>query len=769
MGLIDNVNVNVGGNGNIIDTLSTYVTKVLKPNIVDGENVLMQEMMSAANTKYVIKYDYVLSEDITVPANCVLEFDGGSISGEHTITGSNTGIEAGLVKIFGVNVTLAGSWNVVEIYPEWFGAKGDQVNDDTLYIKSAVNAARDAGANVCLNKKYLISDTIYVYSKQSLYGTQDSLKPYESTILSTVNKPIIELLPLPSSDSYTIEKITIKNLGLRYNDGFKDSENCIGIKCDAGESISVADAPDVKLLEFENISVVWAYYGLKFRYKALRGCVFNHIFLNRNTIGIYFKAHTDLNSVWMNNNIFNCITCTLCKEIGLKIDATQFENNKFNQCNFEGCGNLNEDNYIGCGVYFKANTLSSIIFDTCYIEQNWSKKYKDVNQSYIDTNSELCCNIYVLTGRLIIRNSFLLGFVHNIVQKGQADISIDTTMIGKAPESTITSKAFITRAMTSAGTQADKKYRQYDFKLMPCQQNTSSTTIDIDRLFYDIITIGENGTYPRPYIGLEELIVNGRSANNDYHFDSAASTVCVHLEKTSDSRMGLLKSPYTLYEDIVNFYNYRKPDTLIVSIDSNYTTLLDTVSEIRDNYNRLKSNRQLIIEGNNHTMDDDTVDNVDKIITFESPSVEIRNVSFEKTKPGANLSFADAASNNAIVKEITFVNCNFTYSNTNTSGILYICQNIKKVTFINCTFNTGNRAAFGVKVHSFEDVRFLKCTTENIAKINIISSDVGSTRPTSSEVYVGFQFFDTNIMKPIYVSAINGDTVTWVDATGTTV
>ena len=39
MGLIDNVNVNVGGNGNIIDTLSTYVTKIFKPNIVDGKNV----------------------------------------------------------------------------------------------------------------------------------------------------------------------------------------------------------------------------------------------------------------------------------------------------------------------------------------------------------------------------------------------------------------------------------------------------------------------------------------------------------------------------------------------------------------------------------------------------------------------------------------------------------------------------------------------------------------------------------------------------------
>ena len=44
MGLIDNVNVNVGGNGSVIDTLSTYVTKVLKPNIINGKNILSQDI-----------------------------------------------------------------------------------------------------------------------------------------------------------------------------------------------------------------------------------------------------------------------------------------------------------------------------------------------------------------------------------------------------------------------------------------------------------------------------------------------------------------------------------------------------------------------------------------------------------------------------------------------------------------------------------------------------------------------------------------------------
>ena len=85
---------------------------------------------------YVVRYDFILGEDITVPANCILEFNGGSISGSYTITGNNTGINAGLVKVFNTNVTLAGSWNVAEAYPEWFGAKGDSVTDDTNAISN---------------------------------------------------------------------------------------------------------------------------------------------------------------------------------------------------------------------------------------------------------------------------------------------------------------------------------------------------------------------------------------------------------------------------------------------------------------------------------------------------------------------------------------------------------------------------------------------------------------------------------------------------------
>lgn len=90
MGLIDKVNVEVNGSGDLLSTLSTYTTKILKPNIVDGKNILTQAMISSKNTKYVIKYDYELEENITIPEGCLIEFDGGGISGEYTITCQDT-------------------------------------------------------------------------------------------------------------------------------------------------------------------------------------------------------------------------------------------------------------------------------------------------------------------------------------------------------------------------------------------------------------------------------------------------------------------------------------------------------------------------------------------------------------------------------------------------------------------------------------------------------------------------------------------------------
>lgn len=89
MGFINNVNVDVRGAAHIAPC--TYKTVVLKQNITKQNlNVLTQNMLDeyGKNTKFVIKWDYVLDGDITVPENCVLQFDGGSFEG-HILLSEN--------------------------------------------------------------------------------------------------------------------------------------------------------------------------------------------------------------------------------------------------------------------------------------------------------------------------------------------------------------------------------------------------------------------------------------------------------------------------------------------------------------------------------------------------------------------------------------------------------------------------------------------------------------------------------------------------------
>lgn len=48
------------------------------------------EAQTNGNTIFVIKYDFTLTDDVTIPANCILQFEGGSISGDVTLITNNT-------------------------------------------------------------------------------------------------------------------------------------------------------------------------------------------------------------------------------------------------------------------------------------------------------------------------------------------------------------------------------------------------------------------------------------------------------------------------------------------------------------------------------------------------------------------------------------------------------------------------------------------------------------------------------------------------------
>lgn len=185
----------------------TYKTIILKKNLVNGVNTLTQAMMNQTNTKYVIKYDYILGENITIPSGCVLEFDGGSISNAvgntYNFAGTNTFIVASIVKIFDINVTLSGTWNITKAYPEWFGdinvytlnkvfdiasinvynvyLHGDVSSDEPIFIKRPINVISKDFTFRQTHWGYpgiiIDSDNVSIFGKLSVYSTVDTRIP----------------------------------------------------------------------------------------------------------------------------------------------------------------------------------------------------------------------------------------------------------------------------------------------------------------------------------------------------------------------------------------------------------------------------------------------------------------------------------------------------------------------------------------------------------------------------------------------------------------
>ena len=109
-----------------------------------------------------INKETALIADLVVPENVTLKFEKpGIISGNYTLT-INGGIEAGLFQIFDSTVTVTGSPKIEAVYPEWFGAKGDRVTDDTSQINSAINLALSSYSPMYLSRWYLVAGSVIV-------------------------------------------------------------------------------------------------------------------------------------------------------------------------------------------------------------------------------------------------------------------------------------------------------------------------------------------------------------------------------------------------------------------------------------------------------------------------------------------------------------------------------------------------------------------------------------------------------------------------------
>ena len=145
--------------------------KYLRKNIIQGKNILTQEMINQENTIYIIQYDYDLNgAEINIPNNCILQFKGGSFS-NGKLNGINIIIKSEPYYIL-KNIELKGEWKTEKCYSEWFGAIGNGVSDDTSYLQKALNCFKYV--ELLSGRKYKTTTTIKTNYRNSLIGNYDT-------------------------------------------------------------------------------------------------------------------------------------------------------------------------------------------------------------------------------------------------------------------------------------------------------------------------------------------------------------------------------------------------------------------------------------------------------------------------------------------------------------------------------------------------------------------------------------------------------------------
>lgn len=98
------------------------------------KNILTQDMLTYENTIYVIRDDFDLNNGtITIPANCVLEFDGGSLSNGFINMQGLAGLDAPLYVTVFENIEIIGGFkNPMTLHTSWFGIKDGVDCDDMI-------------------------------------------------------------------------------------------------------------------------------------------------------------------------------------------------------------------------------------------------------------------------------------------------------------------------------------------------------------------------------------------------------------------------------------------------------------------------------------------------------------------------------------------------------------------------------------------------------------------------------------------------------------
>ncbi len=138
-----------------IFSFATEYKKVILSSSQSFYNQVDKRANGTCNTIFEIRNVFDLKgEEISLPNGSVLLFNGGIIR-NGVLVGNSSKIEAGKSCIFQY-LRFNGTWDNEYSYPEWFGAIGDGVTDDTNPLYESIE--NTLGKTLLLENEYLVNN-----------------------------------------------------------------------------------------------------------------------------------------------------------------------------------------------------------------------------------------------------------------------------------------------------------------------------------------------------------------------------------------------------------------------------------------------------------------------------------------------------------------------------------------------------------------------------------------------------------------------------------
>jgi len=283
---------------------------------IDNQFVLTQKDFHCKNTIYVVCKDFYLAGDITIPENCTLEFDGGSVS--NGVLKCNGTYLQGRIQL--ENTVLKGSIENGRIESEWYGLvpSMDTNIDNSGKIANLIASCENT------KKDLHISAGIYCTSKPVKFNADYSV--FMDGELLYTGKPDVSAIYIGTDSERKGGKVFYLAVSqINYPDFTEDKNHFI---TSAPRNVGI-ELSSVYSCEFHINKVHDFVYGLVLIDDKGLGCGDNvfHIGQIINAYdGIRIIAGNDANQTcWVNDNLFIGGRIWFYKNTQLKRTAIKFE------------------------------------------------------------------------------------------------------------------------------------------------------------------------------------------------------------------------------------------------------------------------------------------------------------------------------------------------------------------------------------------------------------------------------------------------------------